>query len=284
MSIRVDTSSLIPGAIVCGNRGLGVLGSAIPSDGDNGAGYAYNDLTLPADANKEIRGEILTVPSSGSFFAYEDTSFELDGAADGTYTFSYRLYADGADLGTATATIVVGVVNGEAIASITAISLTPPTATAEATANAEAMVAFQQMGLIPPSAVASGTIAGDGLASSAPLSISLSPPVASATASATATASVPSILLWHPNAWASGTIAGDGQALAEFNGMSLVAPRATASGTASGAMTLTPDDISAIAAAVLAALQGTVFDANIKQVNDVTVQGAGTKLNPWQPV
>ena len=39
-----------------------------------------------------------------------------------------------------------------------------------------------------------------------------------------------------------------------------------------------------IAAAVLAALQGTTIPANIKQVNDVTVQGAGTKLNPWQPV
>ena len=39
-----------------------------------------------------------------------------------------------------------------------------------------------------------------------------------------------------------------------------------------------------IAAAVVAALQGTTIPANIKQVNDVTVQGAGTKLNPWQPV
>lgn len=39
-----------------------------------------------------------------------------------------------------------------------------------------------------------------------------------------------------------------------------------------------------IAAAVLAALQATTIPANIKQVNDVTVQGAGTKLNPWQPV
>ena len=39
-----------------------------------------------------------------------------------------------------------------------------------------------------------------------------------------------------------------------------------------------------IAAAVLAALQGTTIPVNIKQVNDVTVQGAGTKLNPWQPV
>ncbi len=39
-----------------------------------------------------------------------------------------------------------------------------------------------------------------------------------------------------------------------------------------------------IAAAVVTALQATTIPANIKQVNDVTVQGAGTKLNPWQPV
>ena len=34
----------------------------------------------------------------------------------------------------------------------------------------------------------------------------------------------------------------------------------------------------------VAALQATTIPVNIKQVNDVTVQGAGTKLNPWQPV
>lgn len=39
-----------------------------------------------------------------------------------------------------------------------------------------------------------------------------------------------------------------------------------------------------IAAAVVSALQATTIPVNIKQVNDVTVQGAGTKLNPWQPV
>ena len=39
-----------------------------------------------------------------------------------------------------------------------------------------------------------------------------------------------------------------------------------------------------IAAAVVTALQATTIPVNIKQVNDVTVQGAGTKLNPWQPV
>lgn len=38
-----------------------------------------------------------------------------------------------------------------------------------------------------------------------------------------------------------------------------------------------------IAAAVVSALQATTIPVNIKQVNDVTVQGAGTKLNPMRP-
>lgn len=98
MSIRVDTSSLIAGALVCGNRGLGVLGADIPSDGDNGAGYAYNDLTLPADAGKEICGRITTWPSAGELYAYEDTSFEFTGP-DGAHTFAYQLYVDGVATG-----------------------------------------------------------------------------------------------------------------------------------------------------------------------------------------
>jgi hypothetical protein len=107
MSLRVDSSSLISGALVCGNRGLGVLGSAVPSTGDNGAGYLYNDLYLPADATKEVRGLIVTPPSAGTFFAYEDSSFEF-AAPDGAYTFTYRLYVDGADLGTATVNLSIG--------------------------------------------------------------------------------------------------------------------------------------------------------------------------------
>lgn len=108
MSLRVDTSPLISGALVVGNRGLGVLGSAVPSTGDNGAGYLYNDLSLPADANKEVRGLILTQPSAGTLYAYEDSSFEFTGAPDGSYTFTYRLYVDGADTGVGTVNLQVG--------------------------------------------------------------------------------------------------------------------------------------------------------------------------------
>ena len=38
-----------------------------------------------------------------------------------------------------------------------------------------------------------------------------------------------------------------------------------------------------IAAAVVTALQGTTIPANIKQVNDVTVQGAGIPADPMRP-
>lgn len=106
MSIRVDTVSLISGAIVCGNRGLGVVGSLIPASGDHGPGYAYNDLSLPADNDKEICGRITTWPTGGTLTAYEDTSFEYAGTTD---TFQYQLYVDGVAAGSpATVTLQVG--------------------------------------------------------------------------------------------------------------------------------------------------------------------------------
>ena len=108
MSLRIDTAELISGAYVIGETGLGVLGSAVPSTGEHGASYLYNDLSLPADDGKEIRGLIVTPPSDGTFYAWEDGSFSLIGAADGEYTFVYRLFVDGVDGGTATATITIG--------------------------------------------------------------------------------------------------------------------------------------------------------------------------------
>lgn len=135
MSYRFD-STLIPGAYHLGNRGLGVLGSIIRAStgtGDHGPGYLFNDLTGADDA-KEIRGLVLTQPSAGAFFAYEDGSFTLADAPDGTYTFTYRLFADGVDSGTATAAITIGTVLPSATLNITSgasvfsgsLSSTPP--------------------------------------------------------------------------------------------------------------------------------------------------------------
>lgn len=120
MSYRFDTP-LIPGAYHLGNRALGVLGSIIRAStgtGDHGPGYLFNDLTGADDA-KEICGLILTVPAAGTFTTNEDGSFTLVGAPDGAYTFTYRLFADGADLGTSTATITIGTVLPSATLNIT---------------------------------------------------------------------------------------------------------------------------------------------------------------------
>ena len=112
MSLRLDSTEWISGALLIGETGLGVLGSAIPSGGTDGASYLYNDLTLPADAGKEIAGRIITPPSGGVFFAYEDGSFTFTGA-DGSYSFTYQLYVDGVATGPVTAaSIEVGVAVG----------------------------------------------------------------------------------------------------------------------------------------------------------------------------
>lgn len=108
MSVRVDSASLISGAFVVGDNGLGVNGEDVPSTGEAGAGYIYSALTLPADNTAEVRGLITAWPSAGTLFAFEDSSFTFEDAANGTYTFDWTLYKDGVASGSYTETLVVG--------------------------------------------------------------------------------------------------------------------------------------------------------------------------------
>ncbi len=106
MSVRVDSSSLITGAVVVGDPGLGVLAEQVPSTGEHGAGYLFPSLEFPADAGKEVRGLITTWPTLGTLTAFEDSSFEYDGPTD---TFAFQMYVDGVAVGTPqTVTVTVG--------------------------------------------------------------------------------------------------------------------------------------------------------------------------------
>ena len=106
MSIRVDSSSLITGAVVVGDPGLGVLAELVPSTGEHGAGYLYASLEFPADTGKEVRGLITTWPTLGTLTAFEDSSFEYDGPTD---SFAFQMYVDGVAVGTPqTVTVTVG--------------------------------------------------------------------------------------------------------------------------------------------------------------------------------
>lgn len=102
MSTRVDTASLIPGALVCGHRGLGVLGSTIlltTGDGDHGPGLLYNDVQA-GDEGKEFRAFVAEPPKGLTL--YEDGSFSYTGEPT---SFEYRLFVDGVPIGTTTATL-----------------------------------------------------------------------------------------------------------------------------------------------------------------------------------
>ena len=108
MIVRIDSTDYYSGVVI-GNVGLGVFAEDIPSTGDAGASFLYNDVTLPADNGKQIRAHILTLPTAGTLFVYEDGSFTFTGATDGAYTFTYQLYVDGVSTGSpATVSITVG--------------------------------------------------------------------------------------------------------------------------------------------------------------------------------
>lgn len=85
--------------------GLGILGSAIPTTGDNGGSPVIND---GISAGKEYRWALETPPASGTITLYEDLTFEFSGASDGIHSATYRLWEDGVDQGTATITLQVG--------------------------------------------------------------------------------------------------------------------------------------------------------------------------------
>ena len=109
MSLRVSATPLIANSLIVGDSGLGVLAENIPSTGESGPGYLYNDLDLPADNGKEVAGRIVVWPSAGTLAANEDSSFEFTGAPDGAYTFQYQLYVDGVLTGSpATVDLIVG--------------------------------------------------------------------------------------------------------------------------------------------------------------------------------
>lgn len=187
MSLRLDASEYYANSLVLGNTGLGELAENIPSTGDSGASILFNDITLPADNGEEIRAEILTVPGSGSFFVYEDGSFEFSGAADGAYSVSYRLWVDGVDSGTATANLLVGPQHALASTGLPVFSLTPPTGSAVGAGSAIAFCALSSITLTAPDGTAIGTVAGDALAFGVISPISLSAPSGTATGTSTGT-------------------------------------------------------------------------------------------------
>lgn len=120
-----DTNWTGLGGVLVGDTGFGVLGSEVPSTGDDGPGYAYADLPASSSA-KQVCGKITTWPQFGTLDADETTGFTYTrtSAGSGTDSFSYQLYLDGAASGSpitktlsATATMATAPVSADLVLS-----------------------------------------------------------------------------------------------------------------------------------------------------------------------
>jgi hypothetical protein len=108
--IRLDSSQLIAGkTLVSAYAGHGVTASDIPSTGENGAGYLFNDVAAQSMlSTDQVRGEILSLPSAGVMVVNENSSFSFTDAPTGTYTATYRGFRNGVSYGDYTITLNIG--------------------------------------------------------------------------------------------------------------------------------------------------------------------------------
>lgn len=150
---RIDTSPFYADTLLIGDPGFGLLGSQIAATGDDGPGYLYNDISLPADASKEISGEIVTWPLHGELLADEDGSFVYtpDSGYVGPDSFEYQLRVEGSPVGAPT--LVELTVTG-ATQYITAGDV--------ALVNVASPAAVNQMHRVSASHATQGNVAGSG--------------------------------------------------------------------------------------------------------------------------
>jgi len=88
-------ASLVGGWLSSQYSGLGATGAVInaaSSGGESGAGPLYG---LGLSGASEYYWRVTTAPASGALVIYEDGTFSHTGAADGSWTWTANVYADG---------------------------------------------------------------------------------------------------------------------------------------------------------------------------------------------
>ncbi len=107
-SMRISSTSLIAGALVVGDSGLGVEGIDIPSTGQDGAAVLNQFVTLPADNDVEFRMLITSQPSAGTLITFEDSSFIYHAPVPTNDSFNYEWFKDGVSQGSDTVNLQIG--------------------------------------------------------------------------------------------------------------------------------------------------------------------------------
>lgn len=95
-----DDAELISGAwLTSAYAGHGVLAEDIPATGVHGASVLYDQVALPGDAGKEVRGLILTQPAGLTTWEHGEDGAITAAGPDGAYTYTMQVYVDGVALG-----------------------------------------------------------------------------------------------------------------------------------------------------------------------------------------
>lgn len=177
MTIRVDSVSLITGkTVVSLFSGHGIQAQNIPSTGDSGPSFLFNDIAAQGmSATDEVRGELLTWPSAGTLTVNEDSSFSFAGVPDGDYSFTYRGFRNGVSYGDYTVSLTIG---GESVTATISGGLPVPAASVSVENLVPVFSADVLAGLPVPTAAVVATIAGSN--NLATIAAGLPVPVASA--------------------------------------------------------------------------------------------------------
>jgi hypothetical protein len=89
--MRRNLNQSAAGRRILGTPQVGVLASAIPSTGDQGASLLYNKIQAGDPAGCLYRIWITSQPASGTLVVDETGAFTFSGAADGTWTAGERI-------------------------------------------------------------------------------------------------------------------------------------------------------------------------------------------------
>lgn len=155
------------GRRILGVPDVGILAETIASEtstGTNGPGLLYDESINPANAGKQLRIRITSLPSAGNIFVYENGAFDFWDAPAGTYYVGYDWYADDVFGGADTATIVVGAADGAA----SGVTLTGTSSISTGSASGNVSSAVSGVTLTGTSSISAGAATGE-----SPLSLTL---------------------------------------------------------------------------------------------------------------
>lgn len=167
MQILRNLNVTTGGRRILGVPDVGILAATIASEtstGTNGQGLLYDESINPANAGKQLRIRITSLPSAGNIFVYENGAFDFWDAPAGTYYVGYDWYADDVFGGADTATIVVGAADGAA----SGVTLTGTSSISTGSASGNVSSAVSGVTLTGTSSISAGAATGE-----SPLSLTL---------------------------------------------------------------------------------------------------------------